>query len=150
MRTVAKFAFALATVTAVSACASKPPPAPATPPPAPVAAAPPARPMGPVPGSAEDFRVSVGDRVFFDYDQYTLRADARATLDKQAAWLKRYGAVRVLVDGNADERGTREYNLALGTRRANSVKEYLVSNGVAATRVDTVSYGKERPIATGS
>jgi peptidoglycan-associated lipoprotein len=106
--------------------------------------------MGPVPGSAEDFRVSVGDRVFFDYDQYTLRADARATLDKQAAWLKRYGAVRVLVDGNADERGTREYNLALGTRRANSVKEYLVSNGVAAARVDTVSYGKERPIATGS
>ncbi|HWA22106.1 MAG TPA: peptidoglycan-associated lipoprotein Pal [Caulobacterales bacterium] len=149
MRTVAKFAFALATVTAVAACASKPPPAP--PAPAPVAAAPPpARPAGPVPGSAEDFRVSVGDRVFFDYDQYTLRADARATLDRQAAWLKRYGAVRVLVDGNADERGTREYNLALGTRRANSVKEYLVSNGVAATRVDTVSYGKERPIATGS
>jgi peptidoglycan-associated lipoprotein len=148
MRTVIKFALALATVSAVSACASKPAPVVEAPP-APVASTPP-RPVGPVPGSAEDFRVSVGDRVFFDYDQYALRGDARATLDKQAAWLKRYGAVRVLVDGNADERGTREYNLALGTRRANSVKEYLVSSGVAPTRIDTVSYGKERPIATGA
>ncbi len=149
MRTVIKLALALATISTVSACATKPAPV-AEAPPAPVAATPPPRPVGPVPGSAEDFRVSVGDRVFFDYDQYALRGDARATLDKQAAWLKRYGAVRVLVDGNADERGTREYNLALGTRRANSVKEYLVSSGVAAARIDTVSYGKERPIASGS
>jgi peptidoglycan-associated lipoprotein len=103
-------------------------------------------PAGPVPGSAEDFRVSVGDRVFFDYDQYALRPDARASLEKQAAWLKRYGAVRVLIDGNADERGTREYNLALGARRAASAKDYLVSLGVASSRIETVSYGKERPI----
>lgn len=148
MRNVAKYTLALVAVVSLSACASKPAPV-AEAPAAPAAPAPP-RPVGPVPGSAEDFRVSVGDRVFFDYDQYTLRADARATLDRQAAWLKQYGAVRVLVDGNADERGTREYNLALGTRRANSVKDYLVSAGVAAARIDTVSYGKERPIATGS
>ena len=148
MRKAVNFVVALATVTAVAACASKPAPAPAAPAPAPVASAPPQRPVGPVPGSAEDFRVSVGDRVFFDYDQYSLRADARSVLDKQAAWLKQYGAVRVLVDGNADERGTREYNLALGARRANATKDYLVSLGVAANRIDTVSYGKERPIAT--
>ncbi len=150
MRKAVKFAVALAAVSAMSACASKPAPAPEAPAPAPVASAPPQRPIGPVPGSAEDFRVSVGDRVFFDYDQYSLRADARATLDKQAAWLKQYGAVRVLVGGNADERGTREYNLALGARRANATKDYLVSLGVSASRIETVSYGKERPIATGA
>jgi peptidoglycan-associated lipoprotein len=134
---------------ALASCASKPAPVAEAPPP-PVAPPAAPRPTGPVPGSAEDFRVSVGDRVFYDYDQYSLRADARATLDKQSAWLKRYPNVRIMVDGNADERGTREYNLALGARRAASAKDYLVSTGIAAARIDTVSYGKERPIATGS
>jgi peptidoglycan-associated lipoprotein len=145
-----KVATALVILASAAACASKPAPVAEAPAPAPVVAPPPARPAGPIPGSAEDFRVSVGDRVFYDYDQYSLRADARATLDKQAAWLKQYPNVRVLVDGNADERGTREYNLALGARRAAAAKDYLVSLGVAGTRIDTVSYGKERPIATGT
>ncbi len=149
MRKTAQLGTALVLAVALANCATKPapvaeaPPAPTAPPSAPA-------PVGPVPGSAEDFRVSVGDRVFYDYDQYSLRADARATLDKQSAWLKRYPNVRVLIDGNADERGTREYNLALGARRAAAAKDYLVSTGIAASRVDTVSYGKERPIATGS
>ncbi|MGE3302633.1 MAG: peptidoglycan-associated lipoprotein Pal [Hyphomonadaceae bacterium] len=146
MRNAAKSTLAIAMFALLAACASKPPPEP---PPAPAPAPAPA-PVGPVPGSAEDFRVSVGDRVFFDYDQYAVRADARATLDRQAAWLTRYGATKVLIEGNADERGTREYNLALGARRAAAVKDYLVSRGVAASRVETVSYGKERPIATGA
>jgi peptidoglycan-associated lipoprotein len=132
---------AVATLAALAACASKP--AVVTTPPTVTA---PSQPTGPVPGSVQDFQVSVGDRVFFDYDQYSLRADARAALEKQAAWLAKYPAVRVLVAGSADERGTREYNLALGARRAASTKDYLVSLGVAASRVETVSYGKERPI----
>lgn len=145
-----RLATALVILATVAACASKPAPVASAPPaPAPAPTAPP-RPAGPIPGSAEDFRLSVGDRVFYDYDQYSLRADARATLDKQAAWLKQYPNVRVMVDGNADERGTREYNLALGARRAAAAKDYLVSLGVAAARIETVSYGKERPIATGS
>lgn len=102
------------------------------------------------PGSLEDFRVNVGERVYFDLDQYSLDTDDQAILKRQAAWLASYPNVRVLIAGNADERGTREYNLALGERRANAVKEYLVSLGVSASRVDTVSYGKERPVAAGS
>jgi peptidoglycan-associated lipoprotein len=102
------------------------------------------------PGSLEDFRVNVGERVFFDLDQYRLDTEDQAILQRQAAWLKSYPNVRVLIAGNADERGTREYNLALGERRANAVKEYLVSQGVSASRIDTVSYGKERPLAAGS
>ncbi|MFN7180830.1 peptidoglycan-associated lipoprotein Pal [Hyphomonas sp.] len=102
------------------------------------------------PGSLEDFRVNVGERVFFDLDQYRLDSEDQAILQRQAAWLKSYPNVRVLIAGNADERGTREYNLALGERRANAVKEYLVSQGISASRIDTVSYGKERPIASGS
>ena len=101
-------------------------------------------------GSKEDFIANVGDRVFFDFDKYTLRADAKATLDKQAAWLKAYPNYSLTIEGHADERGTREYNLALGEKRANSVKEYLIAGGVAASRVKTVSYGKERPVALGS
>jgi peptidoglycan-associated lipoprotein len=135
------------------ACASKPAPEPTVqvqPPAPPARTAPPApvrqEPRGPIPGSLEDFRVSVGERVFFDYDQFSLTANARGTLDRQAAWLKAYPGVRVLIAGNADERGTREYNLALGARRATAVKDYLVSLGVPAGRIDTVSYGKERPI----
>ncbi|MFN3912990.1 peptidoglycan-associated lipoprotein Pal [Hyphomonas sp.] len=101
-------------------------------------------------GSLEDFRVNVGERVYFDLDQYRLDSDDQDILKRQAAWLASYPNVRVLIAGNADERGTREYNLALGERRANAVKEYLVSLGVSASRVDTVSYGKERPVVAGS
>ena len=102
------------------------------------------------PGSLEDFRVNVGERVYFDLDQYRLDTEDQEILKRQAAWLASYPNIRILVAGNADERGTREYNLALGERRANAVKEYLVSLGVAASRVDTVSYGKERPVVAGS
>ena len=104
------------------------------------------RPGAPRPGSREEFQVSVGDRVYFDTDRYDLRPDARATLEKQAAWLKTYGNVRVQVEGHSDERGTREYNLALGDRRAAAVKNYLVALGIAPSRVMTVSFGKERPV----
>ncbi len=102
------------------------------------------------PGSLEDFRVNVGERVYFDLDQYRLDTEDQDILKRQAAWLASYPTIRILIAGNADERGTREYNLALGERRANAVKEYLVSLGVAASRVDTVSYGKERPVVAGS
>ena len=103
-----------------------------------------------VPGSAEDLRVNVGDTVHFDYDKSDIKEEDRSTLSRQAAWLQKYPQVRVIIQGNCDERGTREYNLALGARRANAVKEYLVSLGVSGARVDTISYGKERPICTES
>lgn len=93
---------------------------------------------------------TVGDRVFFSLDSSVLTGEAQATLDKQAAWLKANTSVNVAVEGHADERGTREYNLALGERRATAAKNYLVSTGVAASRISTVSYGKERPAVTGS
>lgn len=149
-----------AAAAALTACATKPKP----PEPAPVASTPPAReappprtegapsrpvataPTGPVPGSTQDFVVSAGDRVYFDYDQYSIRADARPVLDKQAAWLQRYPRVQVRIEGNADERGTREYNFALAARRAEAVKAYLESHGVGGGRVTTISYGKERPL----
>jgi peptidoglycan-associated lipoprotein len=102
------------------------------------------------PGTVQDFQVNVGDRVFFDYDKYEVKPAGKATLDKQAAWLKRYGQWKVVVEGHADERGTREYNLALGDRRANAVKTYLVNQGIPANRVTIISYGKERPVALGS
>ncbi|MEP1144929.1 MAG: peptidoglycan-associated lipoprotein Pal [Henriciella sp.] len=105
---------------------------------------------GPVRGSLDDFQVNVGDRVYFDLDQYRLSADAQNILKRQAAWLASYPNVNILVAGNCDERGTREYNLALGERRASVVKNYLVDLGVDPARVQTVSYGKERPIALGS
>ena len=144
----------------LAGCASHPKPglaltssAPA-PAPAPVAEArpsPPApAPSGPVPGSEQDFVVNVGDRVYFDFDRYDVRADAQPILDAQAAWLKRYPAVRVRIEGNCDERGTREYNLALGARRANAVRDFLIGQGVAAGRIETISFGKERPIDAGS
>ncbi|MBC7907478.1 MAG: OmpA family protein, partial [Rhodospirillaceae bacterium] len=106
--------------------------------------------VGIVPGSEQDFIANVGDRVFFDFDKYSVRADAKATLDKQVAWLKKYPTYNLTVEGHADERGTREYNLALGERRANAVKEYLAANGLPAARVKSISYGKERPVALGS
>jgi len=105
---------------------------------------------GPVPGSREDFAVNVGDRVFFGFDRFDLSPEATATLDRQAAWLKQYPSVTVTVEGHADERGTREYNLALGERRAAAVKNYLTALGVDAARVQTISYGAERPAVTGS
>lgn len=101
------------------------------------------------PGSDRDFIVNVGDRVFFDFDKYNIRNDQRAQLEKQAAWLKRYPAVMITVEGHADERGTREYNLALSERRANSAKDFLVANGIAANRVKILPLGKERPVALG-
>ena len=101
-------------------------------------------------GSQEDLVVNVGDRVFFDFDKFHVDREDRATLDKQAAWLKANPSVSITVEGHADERGTREYNLALGERRANSVKDYLISLGVNPARVKTISYGKERPVAVGS
>jgi peptidoglycan-associated lipoprotein len=101
-----------------------------------------------VPGSQQDFVVNVGDRVFFDTDSSDLSGQARATLDKQAEWLNHYGQYSFTIEGHADERGTREYNLALGARRAQTVRDYLVSRGVAGQRMRTISYGKERPVAT--
>lgn len=106
--------------------------------------------QGPAPGTQADLVVNVGDRVFFGYDRYDVSEEARATLDAQAAWLQRYPNLTVTVEGHADERGTREYNLALGERRANAVKNYLVSMGVNAGRLSTISYGKERPAVPGS
>jgi peptidoglycan-associated lipoprotein len=105
------------------------------------------------PGSREDFIRTVGlqgDRVFFDTDQYDLDDRDRTTLDAQAAWLARYPAVRVTIEGHADERGTRDYNLALGDRRANAAKNYLAARGISAGRMTVISYGKERPEALGS
>ena len=102
------------------------------------------------PGSVADFRQNVGDRVFFDTDQSTIREDGRQTLNRQAEWLKKYGNYQVTVEGHCDERGTREYNLALGERRANAARQYLVAQGIPASRIKTISYGKERPDLVGS
>jgi len=101
-----------------------------------------------IPGSQQDFVVNVGDRVFFETDQTDLTPQARATLDKQAQWLNSYSQYgQFTIEGHADERGTREYNIALGARRAQTVRDYLISRGVAANRMRTISYGKERPVA---
>ena len=159
-RTLVKLALAGAAAVAMAACSHKPPPSTAPagfgpggpPPPAPAY-----RPPGGVgagsygsarPGSEQDFVQSAGDRVYFAYDQYTLTPEARAVLDSQAQWLQRYPAVSVRVEGNADERGTREYNFALAGRRADAVKTYLAQRGVDAGRLTTISYGKERPLDT--
>ena len=98
----------------------------------------------------EMLAVDVPDRVFFAYDSYSLAASAQATLNKQAKWLKANPSVAIAVEGHADERGTREYNLALGDRRASSVKDYLMSQGISSNRISTISYGKERPVKSGS
>ena len=100
-----------------------------------------------VPGSSQDFTVNVGDRIFFDTDSSVIRADAQATLSRQAQWLGQYPNYAVTVEGHADERGTREYNLALGARRAAAARDFLVARGVPANRIRTISYGKERPVA---
>lgn len=105
---------------------------------------------GPAPGSEQDLVANVGDRVFYAFNKSSLSSDAQATLGKQAAWLAKYPSVNVLVAGNADERGTETYNLALGQRRANSARDYLVAQGVTASRIQTISYGKDCPVAAGN
>jgi len=139
---------ALSTALALAGC-STPKPAAEAPPPAATREAPVAT-SSIVPGSAEDLRVNLGDTVHFGFDQYNIEDNDKSTLQRQATWLQKYPAVRVTIEGDCDERGTREYNLALGARRANAVKEYLVSLGVSASRVETISYGKEHPMCTQS
>jgi peptidoglycan-associated lipoprotein len=102
---------------------------------------------GAAPGTSQDFVVNVGDRVFFETDSSDLSAIAIATLSKQVMWLQRYPRYVFTVEGHADERGTREYNIALGARRATTVRDYFVAHGIAANRMHTISYGKERPVA---
>jgi peptidoglycan-associated lipoprotein len=131
----AGLAFALITGLAVSACANKQ----ATDSLASAGVA--------TPGSQQDFVVNVGDRVFFETDSSELTMQSRATLDKQVAWLQQYGNYTFTIEGHADERGTREYNIALGARRAQTVRDYLASRGIQGGRMRTVSYGKERPVA---
>lgn len=139
-----KIAAAFALTLALAACAARPPE---------VGAGGPGGPGGAgmagmaTPGSPQDFTVNVGDRVFFDTDSSDLNAAARQTLDLQASWLARYPRYAVLIEGHADERGTREYNFALGARRAQAVRDYLTARGVPGNRIRTVSYGKERPAA---
>ena len=101
-----------------------------------------------MPGSAQDFAENVGDRVFFSEDSSDINPKAQETLDRQVAWLQRYDRGRFTVEGHADERGTREYNFALGARRAEAAKDYMVARGIPASRVRTISYGKERPVAS--
>ena len=103
-----------------------------------------------VPGSQEDLIVNVGDRVFFGYDSAELDSDAQELLQDQVAWLKQYPDVSITVEGHCDERGTREYNLALGEKRAQASKNYLISMGIGSNRISTISYGKERPAVVGS
>jgi peptidoglycan-associated lipoprotein len=135
-----KFAAALVAALAISACAKAP--------------AEPADALAGLnggraaPGSPRDFAVNAGDRVFFDSDSSELSQTAQATLAKQVSWLQQYGRYNLTVEGHADERGTREYNFALGARRAETTKDYLVARGIPAARIRTISYGKERPVAT--
>jgi peptidoglycan-associated lipoprotein len=139
---------------AMMAAANTPAPPPPTmaAPPRPPAAAPAPAPVqtGIIPGSIMDFNTNVGSQVFFSFDRSDIDDRARTTLQKQAAWLQRYPAVVLTIEGHADERGTREYNLALGARRAQAVKDYLASLGVSNARLDTISYGKERPVCVQS
>ncbi|NEX91647.1 peptidoglycan-associated lipoprotein Pal [Caulobacter sp. 17J65-9] len=155
---VSRVALVALMAASMAACAKKPTPEPIQPQPQPPVEQPQPQPqppvqqqpVGPIPGSEQDFVINAGDRVYFDFDQYSVRDEARGVLDAQAAWLARYPGVTVRIEGNADERGTREYNMALGARRANAVRDYLVSRGVSASRIETISYGKERPIDPGS
>ena len=148
------FGASLALLTAglmLAGCASDKPPVNTAPPPVATNEAPSSGPMSTVvPGSAEDLRVNVGDTVHFGYNDYNVEDNDKNTLQRQATWLQKYPGVRVTVEGDCDERGTREYNLALGARRANAVKEYLVSLGISGARIETVSYGKEHPVCSES
>jgi peptidoglycan-associated lipoprotein len=147
-----------AATTLAAGCASNPEPEPT---PAPIAAAPAPtpppvvrppptpQPIGPTAGSKADFANKNTDRVYFDYDQYNLDATDIRALQGQVAWLKQYGGARVQIEGHADERGTAEYNIALGARRANAVADYLKSQGVDGGRVSTISFGKDKPVDPG-
>lgn len=104
----------------------------------------------PAPGSQEELAQTIGDRIFFDFDSYAVRADQRRTVELVAGWMNQHQNVQMTIEGHADERGTREYNLALADRRANSVRDLLVSQGVSSQRLSTISYGKERPEVLGS
>src|SRR5215471_7384212 len=132
-----RFAFALLAALTVAACANK----------ANQLAAGVGAGGAAVPGSQQDFVVNVGDRVFFETDSSDLTIQSRATLDKQAQWLANYNRYAFTIEGHADERGTREYNIALGARRAQAVRDYLASRGIDPSRMRTISYGKERPVA---
>ena len=161
---ILKLAMVGCAVAAMAACTRKPPVETGVPGPndgttQPTGPAYPTSPTGPVtggemgaavPGSEQDFVVNVGDRIYFDLDSYSVRSEAFPRLDAQVSWLQRYPSVTIRIEGNADERGTSEYNLALGARRAESIRNYLIERGVNAGRIDTISYGKERPIAAGS
>ena len=131
-----KLAAALVMALSMAACANKNPVGPEG-----------AMASAATPGSQQDFVVNVGDRVFFESDQTELSPQAMATLDKQAQWLQTYNRYAFTIEGHADERGTREYNFALGARRAEVTKEYLAAKGISASRIKTISYGKERPVA---
>ena len=160
-KTALRLALVATAAASLAACQTKPKPTYPTQPPS-QPTAPPSTPLppttgpvtgqpnAPLPGSAQDFVVNVGDRVYFDTDSHDIREDARPLLTAQSEWLRRYPSVVVRIEGNADERGTREYNLALGDRRANAAKNYLASRGINPARISTISYGKERPIALGS
>ncbi|HEY2539142.1 MAG TPA: peptidoglycan-associated lipoprotein Pal [Stellaceae bacterium] len=145
--------FAAATLLLLAACSS----APSTPAAGPPGAGGPGGPGGPggvvgaaVPGSQQDLAQTAGDRVFFAFDRSDISPEAQQTLQRQAEWLQRYPNVTVTIEGHCDERGTREYNLALGERRANAAKQVLLAAGVAPSRVSTISYGKDRPVVPGS
>lgn len=158
-QSVMRLALVAVAAASLAACATKPKtnPDPGTRPPADNPGTPYTPPRGPgpvdsnvIPGSTQDFIINVGDFVYFDLDSYDIRSDAMPVLDAQAAWLRRYPNVSIRIEGNCDERGTREYNLALGSRRSNAVKDYLVSRGVSPSRIMTLSNGKERPINPGT
>jgi len=138
----AKIVGALAAVALLAACANTTPTTTAT-------TTGVAAPAGPAPGSQEDLVANVGDRVFYAFNRSDLSSEAQGTLNRQAAWLQKYPNVQVLIAGNCDDRGTEEYNLALGQRRANAAKDYLVARGVGGARLETISYGKDRPTALG-
>jgi len=160
-KTLGDIAVAAMAGAALTACASHPPPPPAAPigPPPHEGGPPPssgyeggppgAVSRGPLPGTEQDFVINIGDRVYFDFDAATIREDAGPILSAQAGWLSHYPDVRVRIEGNCDERGTREYNFALGARRADAVRDFLVAHGIAAGRITTISYGKEQPIDPG-
>lgn len=135
-----------AVVLLLAACSNNPPPA--------TSGGPMGGPGGPAgsfaPGSQQDLAATAGDRVFFAYDQSTISSEGQQILQRQAQWLQRYGQVTVTIEGHCDERGTREYNLALGERRAQAVKKVLVALGIPSGRIQTISYGKDRPIVVGS
>ncbi len=141
-----------------AACASNPPPEPTPPPvvaeaprvaPTPPAPIPTPQPSGPAAGSKGDFAAKTTDRVYFDYDQYNLDDADRRSLATQVAWLKQFPSTRVEVQGHADERGTRDYNIALGDRRAQAVSQYLQQQGITSTRIQTISFGKDKPLDMG-